>query len=99
MPAIRPERIETFPNGEVGIVWEDGREDVHSARDLRIACPCAGCVDEMTGRRTLDPGRVPTTFRALGWEEVGHYAVHFRWSDAHGSGIYSYELLRRLGSR
>lgn len=96
MPTIRPDRIETFPNGEIGIVWEDGREDYFAARDLRLACPCAGCVDEMTGRRTLDPAKLPASIRALGWEPVGHYAVSFRWSDAHASGIYSFELLRSM---
>ncbi len=96
MPALHPERIEIFPSGEIGIRWEDGREDFFDARTLRLACPCAQCVDEMTGRRTLNPAAVPQAIRALGWDPVGHYAVHFRWSDAHASGLYSFEYLRQL---
>ncbi len=99
MAGIRPRRIELFPSGEIGIAWEDGREDFLRAREVRLACPCAQCVDEMTGRRTLDPGSVPENIRALGWDPVGHYAVHFRWSDAHASGIYPFSLLRALGER
>ena len=27
--------------------------------DLRMSCPCAGCVDEVSGRRTLTEAMVP----------------------------------------
>ena len=27
---------------------------------------------------------------------VGRYALHFQWSDGHGSGIYTFEHLRKL---
>jgi DUF971 family protein len=29
---------------------------------------------------------------------VGSYAVQITWADGHNDGIYSYELLRRLGA-
>ncbi len=96
---MKPARIELFPSGEIGIVWDDGREDFFNGRDLRLACPCAACVDEMTGERTLQPSHVPAAVRALGWTPVGSYAVHFLWSDAHQSGIYSFEMLRGIGDR
>ncbi|MBP1612341.1 MAG: hypothetical protein H6Q01_1004, partial [Acidobacteria bacterium] len=41
MAGPRVRTIEVFPNGEVGIAWEDGREDFHTAREVRLACPCA----------------------------------------------------------
>lgn len=97
MPGPRPRRIELFPNGEIGIVWDDGREDYLASREVRLACPCAGCVDEMSGTRTLDPGRVPADVSALSWSPVGQYAIAFEWSDGHRSGIYSFALLRELG--
>ena len=31
-------------------------------------------------------------------EVVGGYAIQFFWADGHSTGIYSYELLRRLGA-
>jgi DUF971 family protein len=88
--------IEIFPNGEVGIVWEDGREDFHGARALRLACPCAQCVDELTGEKRLDPARIPAGLRVLGWVPIGHYAVRFRWSDGHDTGLFTFEHLRGL---
>jgi DUF971 family protein len=29
-------------------------------------------------------------------EEVGHYAIRIAWSDGHGSGIYSFDHLRKI---
>ena len=89
--------IEIFPNGEVGIVWDDGREDFHGARALRLACPCAQCVDELTGEKRLDPARVPTALRVLHWAAIGRYAVQFRWSDGHDTGLFTFQYLRGLG--
>ena len=95
-PKLRPARIELFPNAEVGILWEDGREDFLPARELRLACPCAECMDENSGRRTLRPETVPGGVRALSFAPVGAYGVRFAWSDGHDVGIYSFTLLRRL---
>ncbi len=94
----RPVRVVLFPNREVGIVWDDGREDYLPARALRLACPCAGCVDEITGKRTLDPGRVASDVAVDSYEFVGNYALAFRFSDGHQTGIFSYTLLRDLGA-
>jgi DUF971 family protein len=30
---------------------------------------------------------------------VGRYALNFRWSDGHETGIYSFRYLRELGER
>lgn len=89
-------RAEIFPNGEIGLIWDDGREDYLEPRALRLLCPCAGCVDEMTGRRTLDPARVPANVGADRIESVGNYALAFAWSDGHRTGIYTFEYLRQL---
>lgn len=92
----RPMHIELFPSGDIGIAWDDGVEQFLEARTLRLACPCAGCVDETTGHRTLDPARVPSTVRAERFSRIGHYALHFQWSDGHTTGLYPFTLLRSL---
>jgi DUF971 family protein len=78
------------------IRWKDGFESTHLPRDLRLACPCAGCVDEMTGKRTLAPASVPPDIHPLAIHYVGRYALQFVWSDGHQTGIYPFDYLRRL---
>lgn len=78
------------------ITWKDGHDSTYLPFDLRLQCPCAGCVDELTGQRMLtsamiQPGVYPTAIHY-----VGRYALQFVWSDGHDTGFYTYELLRSL---
>ena len=93
---IRAARVTPFPNGELGIVWEDGHESYYPGHMLRCACACAECVDEMSGRKVLQDDRVPSDVRALAVHGVGNYAIGIRWSDGHDTGIYTFERLREL---
>ena len=79
---------------EVRFVWEDGHETVYPARDLRLRCRCAMCVEEMTGAKLLDPNTVSDKIYARGMELVGQYAVQVRWSDGHDTGIFNFRELR-----
>jgi ATP-binding protein involved in chromosome partitioning len=74
--------------GAIEIAWDDaGHVGRFDARGLRLACPCAGCVEEMSGRPLLDPATVAPDVRALRIRLVGAYALHVAWSDGHDSGI------------
>jgi ATP-binding protein involved in chromosome partitioning len=76
------------------IQWApDGPEARYDARALRLACPCAECVDEMSGRPLLDPGRVPADVRPTRLDLVGNYGLRIWWSDGHHAGIYTFDLL------
>lgn len=76
------------------IRWDtDGHLGVYPARALRLACPCAGCVEEMTNRPLLDPATVPDDIAPVAVELVGAYAIRVRWSDGHATGLYTFELL------
>lgn len=79
---------------DVKIRWQDGSETVWLARDLRLACPCAACIDEMTGERRLVVSSVPQNVIPLKIETIGRYAITVHWSDGHNTGIYPFELLR-----
>ena len=76
------------------INWDDGHRGIYPHRMLRLRCPCASCVEEMTGRALLDPDSVAQDVRALDQMAVGQYALQFLWSDAHYTGIYTYRALR-----
>jgi len=78
------------------IVWGDGVVSEYEPRLLRQLCPCAGCVDEMSGIRTLRPDSVPEDIYPAAIHYVGRYALQFVWSDGHDTGIYTFEHLRRV---
>ena len=89
-----PVEIRRIDDRELHVTWADGHRTVYANKVLRETCPCAGCVDELTGRRTLDPTRVRPDIRADAITLVGRYAIQIRWSDGHGTGIYTFERLR-----
>lgn len=90
-----PTRIDLEDDGRrIVLVWPDGRTTEHAAFDLRAGCPCALCVDEVTGVRILDRSGVDPEVRAESANRIGRYAVQFRWSDGHSTGIYAYERLQ-----
>ena len=82
----------------IEITWAAGTAPaLVPARPLRLACPCAECVEEMTGVKILDPARVPLDVRPLQLELVGSYALRVRWSDGHATGLFTWAKLREVG--
>jgi DUF971 family protein len=81
---------------DVKVIWQDGHESVYPARALRLACPCAGCLDEVTGAIRLIATSLPEDVHPLKVDLVGRYAITIAWSDGHHTGIYPFELLRRM---
>ena len=82
----------------LAIVWQDGQESVFSWAELRRACHCASCVDEITGRQLLDPLKVNDELGCRSLARVGNYALQFTFSDGHGTGIFPFERLRQLSN-
>lgn len=81
---------------DVKITWQDGHESVYPARELRLACPCAGCVDEVTGQMRVIASSIPQNVRPLKIDLIGRYAISIRWSDGHNTGIYAFDRLRKM---
>jgi DUF971 family protein len=94
MPSTSPTRITKSDPTRVVIEWDDGHRTEYSASALRALCPCARCVDELTGVRLLDPGSVPGDLTQLDVRLVGNYALSLRFSDGHETGIYPFRMLR-----
>jgi ATP-binding protein involved in chromosome partitioning len=93
-PAPVPHAIERRDAG-ILIEWDAaGHSWLYPARELRLACPCAACVEEMTGRAVLDPATVPADVRPVALSLVGAYGLRVRWSDGHDTGIYDFTRLR-----
>ncbi|HEY4484730.1 MAG TPA: DUF971 domain-containing protein [Nitrospiria bacterium] len=78
------------------VVWDDDHVSRYSFRLLRQNCPCAGCVDEWTGRPRITPESIPLDLEGLKVDAVGGYALSFAFSDQHTTGIYQYDYLRGL---
>lgn len=91
--AVLPHAISRQDDG-ILIEWEAG---VHvgffPARALRLACPCAACVEEMTSRPLLNPATIPADIRPLQLALVGAYGLKVSWSDGHHTGIFTYDRL------
>jgi DUF971 family protein len=99
-PAVKPHSVKDigFGPGKASVVlrWTDDVESVLSAQELRRACPCAQCVDEWSGKRTLDIESVPSSMRILELGLVGNYAISITFDDQHRTGIFTWPLLREL---
>ena len=93
----QPKKADLISPFEFRIEWKGGDVSTYKARDLRLACPCASCVDENTGAPLLDPKTVKEDIILLGAELVGRYGLSFQWSDGHRTGIFAWPLLKQLG--
>jgi ATP-binding protein involved in chromosome partitioning len=91
----RPAQV-SVGEGAVEITWTDGHKSHLEFLKLRQACPCAMCVDEMTGEPRLNPESVPKEVHPQDVRTVGRYALQFTWSDGHNTGLYSFDNIRAL---
>jgi DUF971 family protein len=95
-PAIEPREIKQEGESGLRITWADECVCRYRAAELRRACPCAQCVNEWTGQRVLKPEAVSEELTIADVSIVGRYALNFRWSDGHETGIYSFRYLREF---
>ncbi len=99
-------RVKKTEGTGVEIDWQDGHKSEWNFVWLRNACPCATCHEERdkSGRKPGEPKPKAQTLlmmyeapaRPVEVTPVGKYALKFKWTDGHESGIYSWEYLRRV---
>jgi len=93
---VTPTLVKRVSPTQTDITWNDGHAGSYPSWYLRENCPCATCVEEFTGQRKILKGSIPATLGRLDVQPVGNYALNFRWSDGHSTGIYTFEYLRKL---
>ena len=96
---IEPVKISEESDTELLISWSDNTDSIYNARSLRLLCPCAGCIDEWTGEKRLDETKVAADITFKNISVVGRYALNFEFSDGHDSGIFSFDLLRKIANQ
>ena len=63
---------------------------------LRVYTPSAEALGHGPGQEILQVGKENVTINEI--KPIGNYAVAFSFSDGHSTGIYSWDLLYKLGS-
>jgi DUF971 family protein len=77
------------------ISFADGKTFSLPAEFLRVYSPSAEVRGHGPGQEVLQAGKKDVQIVAI--EPVGHYAVQFKFSDGHDTGIYSWDLLYDYG--
>jgi DUF971 family protein len=65
-------------------------------RELRGMCPCANCVNELSGERTFFAANAQPDVQPVRMDLVGNYAVRISWNDGHHTGLYTWEYLKQI---
>lgn len=104
--SVRPVQIQRENDEYIVIDWSDGQKRKYSVKSLRQNCPCASCATEVHKEQEkpanpMELRVIPLSqtkpIRLLGMKPVGHYAYDLQFSDGHNSGIYTFEILLKLG--
>ena len=99
---MKIKNIDKMPIG-LAILWDDNTESLISYEVLRNGCPCAYCSGEtdVFGNIYIGEGikKSRLAFEIDKIESVGHYAIRIYWKDHHNSGIYPFELLKKLNDK
>ena len=102
----QPIELKKTEDRSLSIVWSDAVEQNISFIDLRKGCRCANCMDKREKAISEPP---PTSSlpvlsaaeaRPLDIEQmhpVGNYAYNIHFSDGHSAGIFTFEMLRKMG--
>lgn len=77
------------------IDFSDGRHFQFACEFLRVYSPSAEVRGHGPGQEVLQVGKKDVGIAAI--DPIGSYAVKFRFTDGHDTGIYSWDYLYDLG--
>jgi DUF971 family protein len=100
---LKPETISTIPteiklhqvSNILEISFDDGRVFQLPYEYLRVYTPSADAVGHGPGQETLQVGKEDVTIKEV--KPVGNYGILPKFSDGHETGIYTWDLLYKLG--
>ena len=80
----------------VEISFDDGSVFKLPCEYLRVFTPSAEAVGHAPGQEVLQVGKEDVTINEI--KPIGNYAIAPAFSDGHNSGIYTWDLLYKLGA-
>jgi DUF971 family protein len=96
--SLRPTRLFMTPERQLGIDWSDGLRRIYTVDELRSNCPCATCETRRSDPAAPTPQQLDADLALASMDPVGSYGYRIRFSDGHDTGIFTIELLRKLGT-
>ena len=88
-----PTAIKAFRDqGMLEIAWPELGVRRIAFKTLRGNCPCAGCVDELTGIRTLNVDAIPADIAPARIELCGNYALKVEWNEGPNAKLSSADI-------
>lgn len=98
---MQPKQIKLKDKISLVISWDNGTIHTYPLKFLRDESPDAGNKGETILWRHYDPfpktPDKPGKYEVETIEQVGNYAITIKWKDGYDHGIYSWDLLWRLG--
>jgi DUF971 family protein len=96
-----PKKIKLHKQEYLEIIWDDGTIHKFPLTFLRDESPDAGNKGEtILWKHYAPPPKEktkPEGYEIEKIEMVGNYAMQIKWKDGYDYGIYSWDLLQRLG--
>lgn len=99
MTTPHPHPTEIRYNEEEGLLkmtFSDGEQHDYDTRILRGYCPCAHCQGHGSLPHKFNPIRSESAITVADVSQVGGYAICIAWEDGHNTGVYSFEMLRKI---
>ena len=91
-----PTEIVGLLRKNITLRWPDGHVSIIPARELRLRCRCAQCVEEWSGKPLVDASQIPDNLRAKMIRLVGQYGMSVEWSQSPCANIYNFRDLRAM---
>ncbi len=94
---IRPTEIKLHQvSNLLEISFDDGKVFTLPCEYMRVYTPSAEAVGHAPGQEILQVGKEDVTFVDL--KPIGNYAIAPVFSDGHNTGIFTWDLLYKLGA-